>query len=119
MTGGLFAPQGGATAFWVGLAVQMALSTASVLVYAAALLLVRRDGSWFSGAAFGLLLGCLGPITILSLVLQRSPFVQEGLIRNPGVLLLQLGTAPVLFLLFAHLVYGVIAGALYRHVQTV
>jgi hypothetical protein len=37
--------------------------------------------------------------------------------RSPGVLLLDLGMTPVLFLLAAHLAYGMIAGALYKHLH--
>jgi hypothetical protein len=118
MTGALLLPRGGGTtAFWVGLAVQMALSTASVFAYASALFALQRDSTWSTGVVFGGILGCLGPVTALSLLLQRNPFVQEGLVRNPGVLLLELGAVPVLFLLLAHIAYGVIAGALYKHVH--
>ena len=117
MTGALLLPRGGTTAFWVGLAVQMALCTASVFAYVSALFALRRDSTWSTGGLFGVAVCCVGPVMLLSLLLQRNPFVQEGFVRNPGTLLLELGAMPVFFLVFAHIAYGAIAGALYKHVH--
>lgn len=117
MTGALLLPRGGSTAFWVGLVVQMVLSAGLVSVYAAVLLAMRRESTWYTGVALGASLWCLGPITALPLLLRRNPVVEGGGVGNPGVLLLGLGATPVFFLLLAHLAYGAVAGTLYKHIR--
>lgn len=84
-----------------------------VLIYAAVLRRFQRQSSATTGAIFGVLLWFAGPMLLIPAVLNAMG------IANPGLFMVSLGwgLTPALLDLGAHLVHGVIAGSIYKHVE--
>lgn len=117
MLGTMFLPHGGSTAFWLGLMMHFMMGIAFVLMYAAALLALRRQSTWGSGAVFGMVLWLIGPMLMMPVMMAMHPLVQAGTMMNPGFFMLGMGKGlmPALASLMMHLFYAVAAALIYKH----
>jgi hypothetical protein len=117
MLGTMLTPQPGPTAFWLGMAWHFINGIVFTLVYAGVLLALQKQSTAGTGAWFGAILWLLGPMLLMSVMMAMHPLVRAGQMQNPGFFMLNMGMGlmPALFDLVAHLVYGVIAGAIYKH----
>lgn len=114
--GTMFVPQNRASAFWLGMAWHFANGVILVLLYAMVLTAMRKQSTWLTGVSFGALSWLVGPMLSLPVMLTLHPLVPDEM-ENPGYFLLELGHGfkPAALELAAHLVYGVMAGILYKH----
>jgi hypothetical protein len=87
------------------------------LAYAAILLALRRQSTAWTGAIFGVTLWFVGPMLILPALLDLAASVRAGELTNPGLFMLALGWGwlPAAVDLTAHLVHGILSGAIYQH----
>jgi uncharacterized membrane protein YagU involved in acid resistance len=115
MLGTMLLPQDGTAAFWVGMLWHFINGIVFVLIYAGVLLALRKQSTAGSGAVFGIVLWLLA-MTMMPAMLSMHPLVRAGEMQNPGVFMLKMGGwTPAIFDLVGHLVYGVIAGLIYKH----
>ena len=116
LLGSMALPQGGPNAALIGTIWHFANGIAFALVYAKVLAAWQRQSTLGTGAGFGLVLWVVAML-LLPVLLSVHPLVRAGKMPNPGVFLLGLGAGlvPAVSLLIGHLVYGVLAGALYKH----
>lgn len=115
--GTMLVPQPGPAAFWLGMVWHFVNGIVFTLVYAGVLLALRKQSTVGTGLWFGAVLWLLGPMLIMPVMMAMHPLVQAGQMPNPGFFLLGMGMGlmPALFDLVAHLIYGAIAGAIYKH----
>jgi hypothetical protein len=114
---GTMLAQPGPTAFWLGMAWHFVNGILFTLIYAGVLLALQKQSTAGTGAWFGAILWLIGPMLLMPVMMAKHPLVQAGQMVNPGFFMLNMGMGlmPALFDLVAHLVYGVIAGSIYRH----
>lgn len=67
---------------------------------------------WLRGAVFGLIIWGALMLAGLPVFDVLDPLVENGLMSSPGLFALGLGIAAPVMLLFAHLLYGSIVGAM-------
>ncbi|MGH2403724.1 MAG: DUF6789 family protein [bacterium] len=117
MLGTMFLPHDEATALGVGLGLHFVNGIIFVLAYAGVLLALRVQSTAWRGAVLGVILWLAGAMLLLDPIMEMHPLVQSGEMTNPGYFMLNMGMGwkPAMFSLVTHLVYGLIAGFLYRH----
>lgn len=116
MLGTMLMPQGGSMAFWLGMVWHFVNGIVFTIAYAAILLAFRKQSTWATGVGFGVVLWLLA-MMIMPMMLSMHLLVRAGSMDNPGPFMLRMGKGwmPAMFDLVAHLVYAVIAGAIYKH----
>lgn len=67
---------------------------------------------WLRGAVFGLIIWGALMLVGLPIFDVLDPLVENGLMSSPGLFAMGLGIAAPVMLLFAHLIYGSIVGAM-------
>lgn len=109
------------TARWIGLAMHFMNGVIFTLIYAGILLSLHKQSTWVTGLVFGAALWLVAML-MMPVMMGMNPLVQAGKMENPGLFLLNRGAdgqgimAPM-FSLITHLVYGAIAGAMYKHAR--
>ncbi len=114
LLGTMVAPQGGAGALWMGWIWHFANGIVFTLIYAGVLLWQRQQSTWLTGLWFGVVLWIVAGI-MMPIMLDMHPLVRSGMMKNPGLFMVGMGMMGLMLSLVTHLVYGVIAGATYKH----
>jgi hypothetical protein len=52
---------------------------------------------------------------MMPVMMGMHPVVRSGMMMNPGLFMVGMGSMGVMLMLVSHLVFGVIAGAIYKH----
>ena len=114
--GTLALPQGGPTALLAGTLWHYGNGILFTFVYAGVLLALGKQSTVRTGFWFGIALWTIAMLALPALT-AAHPLVREGKADNPGVFLLGkgMGWTPSLFSLLDHLLYGVLAGVVYKH----
>lgn len=88
-----------------------------VFPYAALLVRWQKQSTAWTGAVFGFFLWLVGPMLLIPFLLNPHPRVGMEGWTNPGIFMVALGLGwkPAAIDLVAHLVHGVLAGAVYKH----
>jgi hypothetical protein len=117
LLGSMFAPRASkGTAYLIGLVVHLMMSAAFGLIHAGLLTAIGVT-SVGSAAAWDLLIGAvhgIGVLVILPAMLTMAhPLVRSGDLERPGVAMVGYGQMTPMGSLAAHIVFGVVTGALY------
>lgn len=115
-TVGLIAPLNPSTALLVGTVWHFLNGIVFAVIYAKALIALRKQSTMSTGFWLGLTLWFLVMLT-LPILFSADPSVRSGQLPNPGMFLLHtgMGWTPASFVLLDHLVYGLLVGIIYKH----
>ena len=100
-------PPGSVEAFWVGLGLHLGLSALVGLFYGLTFDLIRSPGGWDAGGTLAIF-HLFGLGAALALVPDLGPTLPE-----PGAMLMKLGAWVTIAFLLAHVLFGVVLGAVY------
>ncbi len=102
--------------FWAGMLWHLANGIFFTVVYAWVLLKARTQSDAKTGAVFGAVVWLLAMI-LMPVMMAFHPQVRAGVMANPGFFLrgLDPGLGLAMLDLFAHLVFGILAGVIYKH----
>lgn len=102
--------------FWAGMLWHFANGIFFTGVYAWVLLKFRTQSDAKTGAVFGAAVWLLAML-MMPIMMAFHPQVRAGVMPNPGFFLrgLDPGLGLAMLDLFAHLVYGILAGMIYKH----
>ena len=119
--GAMTDPDGGAGALLARLAWHVGNGLVYVFIYAAVLLYAHKQSTAATGLVFGVCLWLVGPMTLIPVLLNLHPQVYAGEWTNPGIFMLSLGAGwkPAAIDLGAHLIHGLLTGAIYKHSEAV
>jgi hypothetical protein len=110
--GAMADPAGGPVAFLARVAWHVGNGIIYVPIYAAILVLLRKQSCWGTGVVFGVVLWLAGPMLLVPVLLNMA-----GDLNHPGIFMLTLGLGwkPAAVDLGAHLTHGILAGVICKH----
>ena len=114
--GAIALPGGGPAAPLIGTLWHYGNGILFTLAYAGVLLALGKQSTVRTGFGFGVALWTAAMLSV-PLLMDAHARVRSGGVENPGVFLLGGGTGwtPALFSLLDHLLYGILAGVIYKH----
>jgi hypothetical protein len=115
--GRVFLPAGGPVMIWLGTVLHVSMSTALVVVYGVIMMRLRRQSTASSGLVYGAVLWFLVPMLFLPAVARAYPSALHGAGTAPGPFLLEWGHGlrPAVLALLQYMIFGMVAGGLYKH----